>query len=274
MRAFVCVLLLSVLASASLAAATAPTATVSPDSSYGKLQLLRGLMSLGSRCGPRAAGLCGNRALGTCDGLWVEGVCGGAEHVACCIPEAAIMPPTEEAEAQAESAASPLMLSDQPWASDLDVRGDYDHGEQESVIRLDSASVSMLTGGNVNTFLTCLKQQLGKPYVWGGVGPNGFDCSGLMQTCAKKAGLAIPRVARDQASWSKGKAVALASIKPGDLIFFAQKGQAVHHVGAYVGKNSKGKHNYIHAPYPGVTIRYQENMHMSSEVVTFRRMFL
>ena len=37
------------------------------------------------------------------------------------------------------------------------------------------------------------------PYVWGGAGPDVFDCSGLVQWSMRQAGIVMPRVAVDQA---------------------------------------------------------------------------
>lgn len=44
----------------------------------------------------------------------------------------------------------------------------------------DAAHSGMVGGGNVAEALKFAKNQAGKPYVWGGVGPHGYDCSGFM----------------------------------------------------------------------------------------------
>lgn len=63
------------------------------------------------------------------------------------------------------------------------------------------------------------KTALGKPYVWGAMGPNGFDCSGLVNWAAKAVGIkGLPRTS--QAMRKAGTAVPLASIAVGDLVTF------------------------------------------------------
>jgi cell wall-associated NlpC family hydrolase len=73
--------------------------------------------------------------------------------------------------------------------------------------------------------------QLGKPYLWGGTGPDQFDCSGLMQwSWFLGGGVKIPRVAADQQAWATP--IPISQILPGDLVFF---GAPAHHVGMYLG---------------------------------------
>ncbi|WP_280437476.1 C40 family peptidase [Nocardia carnea] len=92
--------------------------------------------------------------------------------------------------------------------------------------------------------------QVGDPYVWGAEGPNSFDCSGLMQYAAKKAGVNIPRVADDQ--FNSLPKVANKDIQPGDLIFPASsyKNGEMGHVMMYIGD---GK--CVEAPSRGKDVR-------------------
>ncbi|MEC3920685.1 C40 family peptidase, partial [Nocardia sp. CDC160] len=59
--------------------------------------------------------------------------------------------------------------------------------------------------------------QVGKPYVYGGAGPDNFDCSGLVQYALAAAGVKVPHGATDQ--YNMFPKVASADIRPGDLIF-------------------------------------------------------
>jgi cell wall-associated NlpC family hydrolase len=61
--------------------------------------------------------------------------------------------------------------------------------------------------------------QIGKPYIWGGTGPTGYDCSGLMMMAYRSAGVSIPRVTFTQ--WPFGVHVPGGTEQPGDLVFFS-----------------------------------------------------
>ncbi|MBQ1121239.1 C40 family peptidase [Streptomyces sp. A73] len=86
---------------------------------------------------------------------------------------------------------------------------------------------------------------LGKPYVWGGTGPSGYDCSGLTQAAWKAAGVSLPRTSYSQIH--AGKRVSRGELAPGDLVFFYD---SVSHVGLYIGGG-----RMIHAPRPGTAVR-------------------
>ncbi|MFD3583784.1 NlpC/P60 family protein [Streptomyces sp. NPDC058683] len=85
--------------------------------------------------------------------------------------------------------------------------------------------------------------QIGKPYVWGAVGPSSYDCSGLTSTAWAAAGHPIPRTS--QAQWQGLTRVGLASVRPGDLIIYYD----ATHVGMYIGGGQ-----IVHAPRPGRTV--------------------
>lgn len=59
------------------------------------------------------------------------------------------------------------------------------------------------------------KSQMGQPYVWGGTGNGGFDCSGLTQWAYSQAGVDLPRTADQQAI---GQQVSADQLQPGDLV--------------------------------------------------------
>ncbi|MQY29297.1 NlpC/P60 family protein [Nocardia aurantia] len=77
--------------------------------------------------------------------------------------------------------------------------------------------------------------EVGKPYVYGSMGPNSFDCSGLTHYAADAAGVDIPRTAADQ--YRQLDRIETDSIQPGDLIFPAAQfnGGYPTHVMLYVG---------------------------------------
>lgn len=83
---------------------------------------------------------------------------------------------------------------------------------------------------------------LGTPYVYGGNGPDSFDCSGFVQYVFAHFGYRINRTASTQLN--NGAAVSKDQLQPGDIVFFKNAGDthAASHVGIYVGGET-----FIHA---------------------------
>lgn len=90
----------------------------------------------------------------------------------------------------------------------------------------------------------------GVPYRNGGSGPNGFDCSGLVQYVFAQAGLMVPREVRDQ--WRLGRAVEPDTIAAGDLVFFVTSGNGASHVGIAIGGGQ-----FVHAPSSTGVVRVE-----------------
>jgi len=59
---------------------------------------------------------------------------------------------------------------------------------------------------------------IGVPYLWGGLSPMGFDCSGLVQMVFAFYGISLPRDSKDQRQ--EGFSVDRSELRPGDLLFF------------------------------------------------------
>ena len=77
-------------------------------------------------------------------------------------------------------------------------------------------------------------------YHWGGIDPNGFDCSGYVQEVFRLCGYRVPRLADVQ--HKELVKVDKESLQKGDLVFFNTDGSGISHVGIYVEGN-----RFLHA---------------------------
>ncbi|MBN2354461.1 C40 family peptidase [candidate division KSB1 bacterium] len=81
------------------------------------------------------------------------------------------------------------------------------------------------------------RQFMGYPYLWGGLSPKGFDCSGFTRTIYKLHGIALPRDANMQVK--SGVEVpfdsTFHSLQTGDLLFFGRRPERITHVAMYIG---------------------------------------
>ena len=111
--------------------------------------------------------------------------------------------------------------------------------------------------GAAGAALAFAMAQAGKPYIWGGTGPAGYDCSGLVFAAYRSAGVSLPRTASAMAG--AGVAVSPSDLQPGDIIVSYGGG----HAAIYVGNGM-----VIEALNPGVPIGVNR---MSGGITAARR---
>jgi cell wall-associated NlpC family hydrolase len=76
--------------------------------------------------------------------------------------------------------------------------------------------------------------QVGKPYQYGGAGPDSFDCSGLVMYAWAAAGVYLPHYAPSQ--YADTTRISADELEPGDLVFYYFPGEPdPGHVGMYIG---------------------------------------
>lgn len=104
-----------------------------------------------------------------------------------------------------------------------------------------------IENGPAKKFVEAAFSQAGKPYIWGGTSPAGFDCSGIVQWAAHQAGIKL--AARTAAYQSKeNQPVQESELRQGDLFYCsATPTSRIHHTGIIA---EPGK-SYFHAPKPG-----------------------
>ena len=96
----------------------------------------------------------------------------------------------------------------------------------------------VVTAGAPASVQTALRY-LGAPYVYGGVSPSGFDCSGYVYFVQDTVGRPIPREIADQ--YEAGPHPT--DLRPGDLVFFQDTDVVgLSHNGIYLGNG-----RFIHA---------------------------
>ena len=112
------------------------------------------------------------------------------------------------------------------------------------------------SSGSGATIVAFARTQIGKPYIYGGLGNPGWDCSGLVKKSLETVGVSVTHSALAQLTSPKGKIISasmkdLSNLQPGDIIFPAAGPEVLgNHVAIYSGNG-----NIIEAAYPGTNVR-------------------
>ncbi|MFE6056917.1 C40 family peptidase [Kitasatospora sp. NPDC056446] len=136
------------------------------------------------------------------------------------------------------------------WTSHYDIYLERTGGGSSSSGSSGSSGGSVAEDQDVESAVEFALAQLGKPFRTAGNGPDGYDCSGLVQQSFKRGGISLPRVANDQ--YAATTPIRASQLRRGDLLFWSPDGTArgIQHVAIYLGDNQ-----YVEAARPGTNIR-------------------
>ncbi|MBB4823564.1 peptidoglycan endopeptidase LytE [Sporosarcina luteola] len=105
---------------------------------------------------------------------------------------------------------------------------------------------------------------LNTPYVWSGVTPEGFDCSGFIYYVFHSAGLDLPRL---DTVGMYTNATTVDEPVPGDLVFFQNTyREGISHAGIYLGDG-----NFIHAGTKKVEVTSLTSAYWKDKFVGYKR---
>ena len=139
---------------------------------------------------------------------------------------------------------------DDKLAEAKDLLSDLEAEERERVLASRGtttrapSSVSVPASGRAAAAVQYAMAQVGDAYVYGAMGENAFDCSGLTMRAWAQAGVSLPH--SSSAQFSSGPRIAASDLQPGDLVFYYSP---ISHVGIYIGGG-----RVIDAPYPGLSV--------------------
>ena len=128
----------------------------------------------------------------------------------------------------------------------------------------NAVSNAPASSGNGSSVVSKAKSYIGSKYIYGGMTPSGFDCSGFTSYIYKQFGVSLNRTAAGQ--YSNGTAINRSQLQAGDLVMFGKSG--INHVGIYMGGGMM-----VHAANPsrGVTTDTINSGYYNNNYVGARR---
>ncbi|MBP5625483.1 MAG: C40 family peptidase [Bacteroidales bacterium] len=117
-------------------------------------------------------------------------------------------------------------------------------------------------------------RHLGKPYLYGGNGPQSFDCTGFTCYVFRKFGYELSRTSSDQAQDGREIKGTIDKYQKGDIIIFGGRTakRTPGHVGIFIAADSLNKSfTFIHASSSGVTISHIDEPYYAQRFLGVRR---
>lgn len=134
-----------------------------------------------------------------------------------------------------------------------------------------SGSGSGGSGPTATEFIHLEEDQVGKPYIYGAIGPDAFDCSGLIFAELGRLGLDVGRTS--EAQWATivndGDAITESQMEPGDLIFEQWQGDTdapPGHVITYIGGGQ-----VVEAPHTGAYVQIRAWSPYETQIIGYGR---
>ncbi|CAN5542430.1 C40 family peptidase [soil metagenome] len=152
------------------------------------------------------------------------------------------------------------------WMIATDYGNGWSHGGYLAAMTWSELAAG--TSGNGSALANAAMAYIGTPYLWAGITPNGFDCSGFTYYLMTSIlGYDFPR--QTELQMESGFEVGIDELQPGDLIFFRNTYTwGLSHVGIYIGNgqmiSASGEHG-------GVGINDLNDPYWSARYLTARR---
>jgi cell wall-associated NlpC family hydrolase len=154
----------------------------------------------------------------------------------------------EEIEAITEQLAAEKKTVDDKLSGAKSLLADLEAEERErlgaSRGTTRTAPTSVPASGRAAAAVQYALAQVGDAYVYGAMGENAFDCSGLTMRAWAQAGVGLPH--SSSAQFGSGPRIAASDLQPGDLVFYYSP---ISHVGMYIGNGQ-----IVHAANPGTGV--------------------